>query len=324
MSHYLILRRIRVQNANAISGLTYGFPGITNFLGFAHALSRKLPDSLEVSLGGVGVICHQHEVHARPPKGWGDVVFALTRPPLTKEGNTAPIIEEGRMSMEVSLIIECHGITCGDEYTSKAVEQALAEIWPRLRLAGGQIIDIRSAQIKDFSEPQDSLRMLRSLLPGFVLVDRSEYLQEHYQNLKATQADATLMDAWLDFSSLKFKATKIEKNDETGNEKNKGKARWSYQAKPKSGYLVPMTCGYRAISEVFPPGKVDKVRDTEVPVAFAEAAYSVGEWLSPHRITNLEDILWQYRFQAPWYVAKSKPFKDIELPKESSGNAIEY
>lgn len=322
MSHYLILRRMRVQNVNAISGLTYGFPGITNFLGFAHALSRKLPDSLDVSLGGVGVICHQHEIHARPPKGWGDVVFALTRNPLTKEGNTAPIIEEGRMSMEVSLIIECHGITGGDEHTAKALEQAVTDIWPRLRLAGGQILDIRSAKIKHFAEPQDSLQILRSLLPGFVLVDRSEYLQNHYQALKATQADATLMDAWLDFSALKFKATKIESSDQNENEQSKDKAKWHYQPKPKSGYLIPMACGYRAISEVFPAGAVDKVRDTEVPVVFAEAAYSVGEWLSPHRVKNLDDIIWQYRYQAPWYVAKAQPFKDIELPEESSDEAL--
>ena len=36
MSSLILLRRVRVENANAIAGLTYGFPAITHFLGFSH------------------------------------------------------------------------------------------------------------------------------------------------------------------------------------------------------------------------------------------------------------------------------------------------
>ncbi|WP_205619382.1 type I-F CRISPR-associated protein Csy2 [Salinivibrio socompensis] len=32
MAQYLLLKHIEVQNANAIAGLTYGFPAITHFL----------------------------------------------------------------------------------------------------------------------------------------------------------------------------------------------------------------------------------------------------------------------------------------------------
>ena len=39
----LILPRLQVQNANAVSGpLTWGFPAPTAFTGFAHALDRRL------------------------------------------------------------------------------------------------------------------------------------------------------------------------------------------------------------------------------------------------------------------------------------------
>lgn len=31
MSQYLLVKKLDVQNANAIAGLTYGFPAITNF-----------------------------------------------------------------------------------------------------------------------------------------------------------------------------------------------------------------------------------------------------------------------------------------------------
>ena len=39
----LILPRLQIQNANAISGpLTWGFPAPTAFTGFVHALERRL------------------------------------------------------------------------------------------------------------------------------------------------------------------------------------------------------------------------------------------------------------------------------------------
>ena len=44
----LILPRLRVQAANAVSGpLTWGFPSPTAFTGFAHALERRALKRLE-------------------------------------------------------------------------------------------------------------------------------------------------------------------------------------------------------------------------------------------------------------------------------------
>ncbi len=40
MKGLLLLDRIEVQNANAAAGMTWGFPALTQFLGFTHALSR--------------------------------------------------------------------------------------------------------------------------------------------------------------------------------------------------------------------------------------------------------------------------------------------
>ena len=41
-THLLVLPRLRVQNANAISSpLTHGFPSMTAFLGLMWALERK-------------------------------------------------------------------------------------------------------------------------------------------------------------------------------------------------------------------------------------------------------------------------------------------
>jgi len=307
MSQYLLLHKVSVQNANAIAGLTYGFPAITNFLGFAHALSRKLPSELGISLGGVAVISHQNLVHARQPKGWGDYVFSLTRNPLTHQGKTAPINEEGRLNMTVSLLIEISGLKAGDEENKEQLISNMTNILPAHRLAGGQIIDWKNITVTPNDEDE---KTLRKLMPAYVLRDRSDYLEQHYSELKQQDENACLFDAWCDFAALKYQAKKLETEQsiEEEGEPSRIKANWHYVPKPKSGYLVPITTGYCAISPVYPAGEVEKVRDVSVPVVFAEAVYSVGEWMSVHRPNSIAEVIWRYEHKHPWYVAKSKPF----------------
>jgi len=318
MSQYLLLKKVSVQNANTIAGLTYGFPAITNFLGFAHALSRKLPETLAVNLGGVAVISHKNTVHARQPKGWGDYVFALSRNPLTHQGKTAPINEEGRMHMQISLLIEVNGLISGDAETAEQLIEHVKQNVPALRLAGGQITQIESIELTPLNEEQ---KTLRKLMPGFVLIDRSDYLAEHFQQQKALNDNACLFDAWCDFAQLKFEAEKITNEDEQETEALESvnqKANWQYVAKPQSGYLVPINTGYCAISPIYEAGEVSNVRDSTVPTVFAESAYSVGEWKSVHNIQNIEITLWRYEHQYPWYVAKTSPFEEEVIEPDNS------
>lgn len=323
MSQYLLLKKISVQNANAIAGLTYGFPAITNFLGFAHALSRKLPTELNIALGGVAVISHQNIVHARQPKGWGDYVFALSRNPLTQQGNTAPINEEGRLHMQISLLIEVNGLISGDIETTERLLTNVKQYIPTLRLAGGQITHIENIEMTVLGEEE---KTLRKLMPGFVLIDRSDYLAAYYQQEKQKQPELCLFDAWCDFAQLKYKAQHIElsANDEaTIDNTIKGevnsKVQWHYVAKPNTGYLVPITTGYCAISPIYDAGEVANVRDAKVPTVFTEAAYSIGEWKSVHAVANVKSIaiiLWRYEQKYPWYVAKSSPFVEEVIPPD--------
>lgn len=311
MSRYLLLKDISVQNANAIAGLTYGFPAMTNFLGFTHALSRKLSSELVITLGGVAVISHENMVHARQPKEWGDYVFALTRNPLTQKGTTAPINEEGRMNMTMSLLIEVHGLLGGAMYQEDQLVNEVENLLPKLRIAGGQITQIGSISLTNKEEDK---KVLRRLMPGFILLDRSEYLTEHVENKHEQGEQISVFDAWCDFYKVKYQATRTDSDGEDQGELS-NKAKWEFVKKPQMGYLVPIMSGYCAISPLYEAGKVDNVRDTTVPVAFAEAAYGIGEWMSPHRLTCIDDAIWRYEHSEPWYVAKTKPFVDpiIEL-----------
>ncbi|WP_037588608.1 type I-F CRISPR-associated protein Csy2 [Stenoxybacter acetivorans] len=280
MSKLIILHRLKVENANAIAGLTWGFPAITHFLGYTHALSRKLEASHGLTLNGCGVVCHSHQVHAHT-SGW-DYQFALTRNPLTKEGETASFNEEGRMHMTVSLLLECHGEIKNGEVGFQELAQHMKVLCQTQKLAGGFITDIRNVRICALTADDKNWRAIRySLMPGFVLLDRSALLKDHFQQLHQQQPDAEMFDAWLDFAAFKMKA------NESGD--------WQYQQKPAPGYLVPLMTGWQRISPLYHAGVVANARDAQSPFCFTEAVYGVGEWRGIHRIEAPEEIFWHYR-----------------------------
>jgi CRISPR-associated protein Csy2 len=303
---YIIFERLSVQDANCIAGFTYGFPAITHFLGFGHALSRKLSLSHNLRLHGCAVICHQHQIHAYQPKGYGDYVFAQSKNPPTsraKAKETPPIIEEGKMNMTVSLVMACPDLNLSRAAEISVLKQTLHDLAHQHRLAGGAIEKIAAVHVLNLDEHKLLRKLKRILLPGFVLMDRSDLLAEHYQDLKQEKADAELMDAWLDFSALKYQAKPTLKENEMG-PNDTTEAEWLRMDKPAKGWLVPITNGYKAISPVYPAGEVANTRDSTTPVCFVEAAHSVGEWRSLHRIQQVTDILWHYRHEQDWYLCQ--------------------
>jgi CRISPR-associated protein Csy2 len=300
---YIIFERISVQDANCIAGFTYGFPGITHFLGFGHALSRKLSVSQSLTLQGCAVICHQHQIHTYQPKGFGDYVFAQSKnPPTTraKAKETPPIIEEGKMNMTVSLVMACPDLNFNRTAEINALKQTLHDLAQRHRLAGGSIEKIAAVHVLNVDEQKLLRKIKRLLLPGFVLMDRSDLLASHYHE---RQNEIDLMDAWLDFSALKYQAQpklkegELEPSDFT-------EAEWVRMDKPAKGWLVPITNGYKAISPIYPAGEVANTRDSTTPVCFVEAAHSIGEWRSLHRIQHVTDMLWHYRYEQEWYLCQ--------------------
>lgn len=304
MSNVIILPWLEVENANAVAGLTWGFPSITHFLGYMHALSRKLQKSHGLRLDGCGVICHKHQVHAY--SSGRDYQFALTRNPLTREGKTASFNEEGRMHLTVSLVMECHGeIPNGDE-GMRGLGEHLQTLCQTQKLAGGSITGLRKVRVCS----QNRLKsMLFGLMPGFVLRDRSPWLDEHYQTLKQKQPDVEMMDAWLDFAALKMAAE--------GEEPSVGEVQWRYQSKPRTGYLVPIMTGWQRISSLYEPGSVTSARDEETPFCFAEAVYGVGEWCGVLRIQEPDELFWRYHTTDTGYYCRGQALPDDDREDDS-------
>ena len=204
MSQYILIDHIKVQNANAISGYTWGFPSITHFLGFVHNLSRKLANELDyqdISLSGCAVISHEHMVHTY---GTYEKMFTQSRnPPYLQSHDkaaTPPVIEEGKMNMTISLLIGYEG-NIGNR--ADGFRQWLTNSCFLQRLAGGTILDIADLNLFSPENNRDVRLITRRLLPGFVIMERSKYLNEHYQHLLEKNLNTELLDAWLDFSALK-------------------------------------------------------------------------------------------------------------------------
>lgn len=294
-----ILKNMHIEGANAIAGFTYGFPAITQFLGFAHALSRKVEPQHGISFDGCAVMCHQHQVHAYRGSDWDDYGFSLTRNPLAKDGKTAPIVEEGKMNLCVSLLIECKGFSGGNSDQEQRISDAIKTLALSQRCAGGRITHIEACQFKPMpNEASDCRKLLRPLLPGFILCDRSDYLQQHNES-----NDQNMIMSWLDFSALRYRYETLTESNNPDVEQGQ----WKRVNKPQSGYLVPLMIGYKQISDVFAAGEVANVRDNTTPFAFTEAVYSVGEWIgSPSRVESINQILWRYQYSSPYYLCRAQ------------------
>ena len=117
-----------------------------------------------------------------------------------------PIIEEGKMNMTVSLLIGCEGNIGNRE---KTLKEWLYDSCYRQRLAGGSVLRVGEIELFtiDNAQNKNNLRsLIRKLLPGFILRDRSAYLKYHFEQLRQQNEDAELFDAWLNFIALKQKA----------------------------------------------------------------------------------------------------------------------
>lgn len=296
--HLLVIPRFRVQNANAISSpLTHGFPSITAFLGLMWALERKTRAAgLDLHFNAVGVVCHDHQEQIT--QGGFVNTFCLTRNPVNRKGSTAAIVEEGRIHLDISLVFAVQSQTWTEKPGDAEVEVAqIRDVLSAMRIAGGSVVPSRVSfrrqqpyVVAMTGKEDDRDEMFRRtrlrLLPGFVLVGRDDLLEERHAKLQSDNPAATRLDTWLSLSRINWH---YEPADDKREEL--AKAIWQNDRKG-NGWVVPIPVGYGALSELQPPGTVANARDTSTPFRFVESLYSVGQWLSPHRLQSPQQLLW--------------------------------
>lgn len=298
IDHLLVLPRLHVQNANALSSpQTHGFPAITAFIGLMWALQRKTTAAgLDLRFQAIGVVCHEF---AEQVTDSGFVrAFCLTRNPVGKDGSTAAIVEEGRIHLEISLVLavtsaqlDAHNLDDGS--TANAIAAQVRTLLDSLRIAGGSLIPSRAPAARQqpffvhLNDDQtdralhfDNARL--RLLPGFALVGRDDLLEERLQALRANAPQASRLDAWLSLSRINWRYRGASGEERAG---------WEHD-RQSLGWVVPIPVGYATLSGPHAPGSVGNARDTQTPFSFVESLYSVGQWLSPHRLHSPQQLLW--------------------------------
>jgi len=293
----LVLPRLRIQNANAISSpLTHGFPSMTAFLGLMWALERKLcANGIGMAFDSVGVICHHFDEQVT--QGGYTKAFRLTRNPVVKDGSTAAIVEEGRIHLDITLVFGVSGETIlAEAEARKALADTVAETLAGMRIAGGSILPTRGANAhrgaelirlaEDPTEARKQFRLLRRRwLPGFALVCRDDLLAQRLSHLQTTAPSATALDALLDLSRINWRPAPGAPSDT-----ERKTVEW--KPEPREGWIVPIPVGYGALSEVHPAGNVKNARDSRTDFRFVESLYSIGQWISPHRLSHPRELLW--------------------------------
>jgi CRISPR-associated protein Csy2 len=295
-NHLLVLPHLRVQNANAVSSpLTHGFPSVTAFLGQMWALERKTRAAgLDLAFKAVGMVCHAHQEQVT--EGGFVKSFRLTRNPIDKDGSTAAIVEEGRIHLELSLVFAMRS----ESWSHKSQEEIGSDIaqvsalLAGMRIAGGSVLPAAQPKRSRYQpfhinltgtedDQQKEFRKARMrLLPGFALVARDDLLDTRWAQLRQSNDKATRLDAWLSLS-------RINRHYQLG--EKEGKGQWQHDRKGL-GWIVPIPVGYGALGELHPPGSVRNARDAGTPFRFVESLYSVGEWISPHRLQSPRQLLW--------------------------------
>nr|WP_304099546.1 type I-F CRISPR-associated protein Csy2 [Mitsuokella multacida] len=291
---YLLLRQVKIHNANAFSSpLTIGFPAMTAWLGAMHALERKLRRNEALSsirLKKLAVSCHDFNLQTY--KGPGDYVNSviITSNPLRKKGSSferPPFIEEARVHLTVSLLIEVDGLSSSnylifDEKTTKVLNG--------MKIAGGDILDfspiddpIKSTSTRgsrillvDEDNEKDVRRAIRSLMPGYVLIERRRLLRQRQE--KQEQQDT--LQALLDLLALHY-----EYDDEHDT--------WHLQPRKEQGWLVPIVTGFKGLT---PLGHVANQRDASTLHRFAEPVLTLGEFKMPHHFQDIDQMMWQYHY----------------------------
>jgi CRISPR-associated protein Csy2 len=286
MKQILLISHIKVHNANALSSpYTIGFPAMTAWLGAVHALQRRLNQAEFDSLffKSVAVVCH--DINLQIFRGKGDFVNSIigTGNPLVPDGHAkkdkwnSPFIrpafvEESRCRLDVSLAVEYEGLAKDQEHDARV--DIATSLYAGMKMAGGDILNFGCIEFLKIENNVDLGRLTRKLMPGHVLIERRELMETDM----AQGQDA--VDALLDYLKVMHRSEQDED----------GKVLWSSRRR-MPGWIVPVATGFHGITEL---GQAENQRDQETAHRFAESVVTLGEFVMPYRINDLDAMLWHY------------------------------
>ncbi|MEI6706618.1 MAG: type I-F CRISPR-associated protein Csy2 [Methylococcales bacterium] len=302
MSQLLIIPKIKIQNANAVSSpYTIGFPAMTAWLGGVHALQRKLNANgySELQFNRVGIVSHAFELQASELEY--DRKLKLVKRSITSKapkvssiadflnGGQPPIIPEGRCHLTVSLIIEYSHLSdrVDDEDFKKAVANQLHS---GMKLASGDIINFEPLDLKSISEMDydgEAMRKLtQTLMPSYALIERRDLM------IDAMKQGQDSIDSLLNYLKI---IHECKKDDETE------KVTWLKPTRKAKGcWIVPIATGFQGLTDL--KDHTAGQRDSTTHHRFAESIITLGEFKMIYRLETLDELLWQYKKENDLYL----------------------
>lgn len=277
MSNILLIPRIKIQNANALSSpYTIGFPAMTAWLGGVHALQRKLkPTFNNLTFSRVGVACHHIDLQTY--KGKSDYIHSIlgTSNPLDKNGDRPSFIEEARCHLTVSLIIEYDGLSdWGDEVEDSEFFAAVTQQLQQLKLASGDILN--TGTLQRYNPDVELNKLIQKLMPSYILIERRDLM------IAAMQEQPDAMNALLDYLTVQHRSETIKQ------ENKEDEIKWTAKRKT-TGWIVPIATGFHGISEL---GTAQYQRDPDTAHRFAESIITLGEFKMPYHFKHINEMLW--------------------------------
>lgn len=258
------------------STITIGVPAMTAWLGAVHALERKVRKKHileEVRFLKVAVSYLQTDLQVYKETGSHINSIVGTVNPLDKDGTRASFIEEPRIHLKVSLLIEAEGIE-GD--IEDELYQTLYKVLHVMKFAGGDVIRFKDISILySGGETSADRKIIVKLMPGFILIERTDLL------VKENDDSGDTLERLLNYVAIR-NVLSIEN----------GIRRLSKSRKEK-GWLVPIAVGFKGISKL---GKVENQRDSTKPHCFVEPIVTLGEFKMAYRFTAIDDIMWHYQY----------------------------
>lgn len=294
MSRYVVIPRIRVQNANMqTNGFLLG--GVPLFAAnmFAHHLARQLGTQEE------GIIYIHHDQQRLGGQAYGrftpaqrrGAVFIGKKDYSSKNKYALSLQPTASCHLEFSLVIKFS--------SSRISPEKLTNILKRSRFAGGQIIEFLEITTHAENELETALKKIKT---GFAILDRQDLLIEYQQRKQINR-----VQAFTQLLALKADALRTFFNDQN----------LSWISATNLGYalLEPLTDQRAGIRQA---------QDQETTAhAYAEPLtgivqyFSLGEILRKNTEAeddtwhNLQKLLWTYHW----------PQDDIFLLKQNCINA---
>lgn len=294
MSRYVVIPRMRVQNANMqTNGFLLG--GVPLFAAnmFAHHLARQLGTQEE------GIIYIHHDQQRLGGQAYGrftpaqrrGAVFIGKKDYSSKNKSALSLQPTASCHLEFSLVIKFS--------SSRISPEKLTNILKRSRFAGGQIIEFLEITTHAENELETALKKIKT---GFAILDRQDLLIEYQQRKQINR-----VQAFTQLLALKADALRAFFNDQN----------LSWISATNLGYalLEPLTDQRAGIRQA--QDQENTAHAYAEPLTGIIHYFSLGEIL--RRNTEAEDDTWHNLQKLLW--TYHWPQDDIFLLKQNCINA---